>query len=203
MRAANVEYGKRGIFLNTGFCSRCRDCGVPLSGAGSGVSERRRVAAEEPPRAAVSALPALAASVMWGAADFLGGTATRRLPSHVVVGASEVLVLAVLVPVALVTDGLHTPAGYLPWAVAAGLVGLLALTAFLHRAPPGHLGHPTTATALPTEPRTVQPRHRLPTGAPANLAPPLPRRAMRKLCPPGRPLTRSAPGTVSPGPGGR
>jgi len=27
----------------------------------------------------VNALLALAASVMWGAADFLGGTATRRL----------------------------------------------------------------------------------------------------------------------------
>ena len=63
-----------------------------------------------------------------GAADFLGGTATRRLPSYVVVDASEVLVLAVLVPVALVTGGLHASAGYLPWAVAAGLLGLLALS---------------------------------------------------------------------------
>ena len=98
----------------------------------------------------MTALLALAASVMWGAADFLGGTATRRLPSYVVVGASEVLVLAVLVPVALVTGGLDAPVGYLPWAVAAGLLGLLALTAFYTALAAGTMGvvAPIAATGI-------------------------------------------------------
>lgn len=108
------------------------------------------MAADEPGRVVVSALLALAASAMWGAADFLGGTATRRLPSYVVVGASEVLVLTVLVPVALLTGAMHAPAGYLPWAVAAGLLGLLALCAFYAALAAGTMGvvAPIAATGI-------------------------------------------------------
>jgi len=98
----------------------------------------------------VSALLALAASALWGAADFLGGTATRRLPAYVVVGASQLLVLVLLVPYALLEGGLGAPAGYLPWAVGAGLLGLLALSAFYTALAAGTMGvvAPITATGI-------------------------------------------------------
>ena len=114
------------------------------------MSERRRSVADDPRRPAVSAMLALAASALWGAADFLGGTATRRLPSYVVVGASELLVLVLLVPFALLDGGLDAPAGYLPWAVAAGLLGLLALSAFYTALAAGTMGvvAPITATGI-------------------------------------------------------
>jgi drug/metabolite transporter (DMT)-like permease len=98
----------------------------------------------------VSALFALFASALWGVADFLGGTATRRLPAYAVIGASELLALLLLVPYALLAGGLDGPIGYLPWAVGAGLVGLLALAAFYTALAAGTMGvvAPIAATGV-------------------------------------------------------
>ena len=85
---------------------------------------RPRVATKVP---GVSVLLALLSSVLWGTADFLGGTATRRLPALTVVGASQAVALLAVLPVALAvgTQPQH------PWSgVAAGLVGVVALGAF-------------------------------------------------------------------------
>ena len=78
------------------------------------------------------ALLALVAAVAWGLADFLGGAASRRLPTALVLLRSEVaglLALAVVLPL----GGWRTPGAYLGWGAAAGVFGIAA-TAFFYRA---------------------------------------------------------------------
>ncbi|MDX6216283.1 MAG: hypothetical protein QOG99_1867 [Frankiales bacterium] len=82
-------------------------------------------------------LLALLSSLLWGAADFLGGTAARRLHALVVVGASQAIALVVLVPlVATLGDRPdHLWAG-----PAAGLAGLIGLSAFYAALAEGTMG---------------------------------------------------------------
>lgn len=82
-------------------------------------------------------LLALLSSLLWGAADFLGGTAARRLHALVVVGASQAIALVVLVPlVATLGDRPeHLWAG-----PAAGLAGLVGLSAFYAALAEGTMG---------------------------------------------------------------
>lgn len=98
----------------------------------------------------MTALLALGSSLLWGIADFLGGTATRRLPAYLVIGWSQALALVVLVPLAVLTGAYADPLGYLPWAVAAGLVGLVALGAFYSALASGTMGvvAPIAATSV-------------------------------------------------------
>lgn len=98
----------------------------------------------------MTVLLALASSLLWGAADFLGGTASRRLSPYVVIGASQLLALLVLVPVATGTAALSAPLGYVPWALAAGVVGLVALAAFYSALATGKMGvvAPIAATGV-------------------------------------------------------
>lgn len=80
---------------------------------------------------------ALLSSLLWGAADFFGGTAARRLPAAVVVGVSQAVALVVLLPL-LVGVGAWPSH---PWAgVAAGLVGLVGLAAFYAALAAGTMG---------------------------------------------------------------
>ena len=75
----------------------------------------------------VPVLLALLSSLLWGTSDYLGGSATRRLPAPVVVGVSQAVALVALVPLALLLGSRPDR----PWlGVAAGLVGVTALAAF-------------------------------------------------------------------------
>ena len=98
----------------------------------------------------MTAALALSASLLWGTADFLGGTVTRRLPAWIVIAVSQFVAFLLLVPVAVVTGGLNAPLGYLPWAIAAGAVGLVALAAFYSALATGTMGvvAPITATSV-------------------------------------------------------
>jgi drug/metabolite transporter (DMT)-like permease len=88
----------------------------------------------------VPALLALLASLLWGASDFLGGTATRRLPVASVVGVSQLVALLGLVPLALALGALDAPRDYLLPGVAAGACGVVALAAFYRALAVGTMG---------------------------------------------------------------
>jgi drug/metabolite transporter (DMT)-like permease len=88
----------------------------------------------------VSVLLALLSSVLWGTSDFLGGTATRRLPGASVVVVSQFVALLGLLPLAAVTGAFGTPTAYVLPAVLAGLVGTTALGAFYTALATGTMG---------------------------------------------------------------
>jgi drug/metabolite transporter (DMT)-like permease len=99
---------------------------------------------------AMTAVLALLSSVVWGGSDFLGGTLTRRAHAVAVVGGSQVIALLAVLPVALLTGGFAAPTGYLPWAVAAGLVGMVSLIGFYAALATGTMGvvAPIAATGV-------------------------------------------------------
>jgi drug/metabolite transporter (DMT)-like permease len=98
----------------------------------------------------MTALLALMSSVLWGGADFMGGTLSRRLPAFAVVGASQAIALVLLVPVALAVGATGDPTGYLPWGIAAGLIGMASLVAFYEALAVGTMGvvAPLAATGV-------------------------------------------------------
>jgi drug/metabolite transporter (DMT)-like permease len=73
---------------------------------------------------------ALLSSVLWGTSDFMGGTASRRLPPVTVVLWSHLSGIGVILVVAVASGGFTAPTGYLPWAVMGGAVGMLGIVAF-------------------------------------------------------------------------
>ena len=91
---------------------------------------------------------ALCASLLWGAADFLGGTAARRLPATGVVLASQGVALVGLLVVAAATGAFTDPIGYLGWAIAGAVVGLVALVAFYAGLAAGTMGVVAPIAAL-------------------------------------------------------
>ena len=94
------------------------------------------------------ALLALLASLLWGTADFLGGTATRRLPVGSVVGVSQLVALLGLLPIALALGALDEPRAYLVPGLLAGLAGLVALAAFYRALAVGTMGVVAPVAAL-------------------------------------------------------
>src|SRR5450631_427061 len=98
----------------------------------------------------MTALLALISSALWGGADFLGGTLSRRLPSFAVVGGSQAIALLVVVPAAFAVGATGDPRGYLPWGIAAGLVGMASLVAFYEALAVGTMGvvAPIASTGL-------------------------------------------------------
>lgn len=88
----------------------------------------------------MTALLALASSLLWGTSDFLGGTASRRHPAVAVVVVSQSFGLVAALVVGLAAGALRAPATYLLWAVAAGLVGPLALVCFYRALATGTMG---------------------------------------------------------------
>ena len=94
------------------------------------------------------ALLALLASALWGTSDFLGGTASRRLPVLTVLGVSQVSALLVLTPLALALGALSTDRAYVLPAVVAGLVGPVALVAFYRALATGTMGVVAPIAAL-------------------------------------------------------
>lgn len=93
----------------------------------------------------MSVLLALLSSVLWGTADYLGGTATKRLPAAVVVGASQACALVALIPFALLggasPDSLWTGVG-------AGLAGVIGLASFYAALASGTMGVVAPIAAL-------------------------------------------------------
>ena len=96
------------------------------------------------------ALLALLSSALWGTADFLGGTASRRLGAVRVVLVSQAVALVGLVPLVLLlapeVRGRAIVAG-----VAAGVVGPGALLAFYRALAVGTMGVVAPVAALGVE----------------------------------------------------
>ncbi|OII67832.1 MULTISPECIES: EamA family transporter [unclassified Streptomyces] len=88
----------------------------------------------------MTALFALATSLLWGLADFGGGLLTRRTPALTVVVVSQTLAVVVLGAVVVATGG-WTEAGPRLWfAVAAGVLGPVAMLAFYKALALGPMG---------------------------------------------------------------
>ncbi|MFD6423306.1 EamA family transporter [Streptomyces sp. NPDC060198] len=78
----------------------------------------------------MSALFALATSLLWGLADFGGGLLTRRIPALTVVVVSQALAVVVLGVTVVATGAWSEAGGRLWFAVAAGTVGPVAMLCF-------------------------------------------------------------------------
>lgn len=96
----------------------------------------------------MAVLFALLASACGGTADFVGGIATRRLPSVVVVAASQSAGLVVVLLVALVTQPVSAHPGQLVWAAAAGVGMVLGLASFYSALSVGTMGVVAPVSAL-------------------------------------------------------
>src|ERR1019366_1306342 len=88
----------------------------------------------------VTALLALLASLVWGTSDFMGGVVSRRVRPLVVVAVAHLIAALTMLVIAAATHSFGVPLGYLPYAVAAGAVGLVALVAFYGALSTGTMG---------------------------------------------------------------
>ena len=88
----------------------------------------------------MTAVLALAASAFWGASDFMGGAVSRRLAAFDVIFVSQALAVLILGFAALATGSFGGSTAYLPWAVAAGIVGVLSVGAFYKALAEGTMG---------------------------------------------------------------
>ncbi len=93
-------------------------------------------------------LLALLSSVLWGAADYLGGIISRRRPAALVVGASQLVGLIGISLAALVTGAFGDDTAYIPWAIASGLAGLVGLVCFYAALASGTMGVVSPIAAL-------------------------------------------------------
>jgi drug/metabolite transporter (DMT)-like permease len=96
----------------------------------------------------MSALLALLSSCLWGLSDFLGGTASRRLPVPTVLGGSQLAGLLLLIPIAVATGAVDTPRDYVVPAAVAGAVGIVALGMFFRALSIGTMGVVAPIAAL-------------------------------------------------------
>ncbi|MFJ2647777.1 EamA family transporter [Streptomyces sp. NPDC087420] len=88
----------------------------------------------------MTALFALTTSVLWGFSDFGGGMLARRVPALTVVVVSQTIAVVVLGVIVLAT-GAWSEAGPLLWyAVAAGVVGPVAMLSFYRALALGPMG---------------------------------------------------------------
>ena len=88
----------------------------------------------------MTALFALATSLLWGLADFGGGLLTRRMPALTVVVVSQSIAAVVLGAIVLATGAWSEAGPQLWFAVAAGLVGPVAMLAFYKALALGPMG---------------------------------------------------------------
>jgi drug/metabolite transporter (DMT)-like permease len=88
----------------------------------------------------VTALFALATSLLWGLADFGGGLLTRRTPALTVVVVSQSIAVLVLGAIVVATGGWSEAGPQLWFAVGAGLVGPVAMLAFYKALALGPMG---------------------------------------------------------------
>ncbi|MEU3462650.1 EamA family transporter [Streptomyces sp. NPDC006733] len=88
----------------------------------------------------MTAVLALATSLLWGLADFGGGLLTRRLPALVVVVASQIAAALVLGVIVVATGAWSEIGPQLWYAVAAGVVGPIAMICFYKALAQGPMG---------------------------------------------------------------
>ncbi|WP_250293853.1 EamA family transporter [Streptomyces atroolivaceus] len=88
----------------------------------------------------MTALFALATSLLWGLADFGGGLLTRRAPALTVVVVSQCIAAVVLGLVVIATGAWSEAGGRLWFAVAAGAVGPVAMLSFYKALALGPMG---------------------------------------------------------------
>ncbi|AXK33764.1 DMT family transporter [Streptomyces armeniacus] len=88
----------------------------------------------------MTAVLALTTSLMWGLADFGGGLLTRRMSALTVVVVSQALAMAVLGAIVVATGGWSEWGPQLWFAVAAGVVGPVAMLAFYRALAQGPMG---------------------------------------------------------------
>ncbi|WP_327358108.1 DMT family transporter [Streptomyces sp. NBC_01304] len=88
----------------------------------------------------MTAIFALATSLLWGLADFGGGLLTRRIPALTVVVVSQCVAVVVLGGVVVATGGWSEWGPQLWFAVAAGAVGPVAMLAFYKALALGPMG---------------------------------------------------------------
>ncbi|MDX3321355.1 DMT family transporter [Streptomyces sp. ME03-5684b] len=88
----------------------------------------------------MTALFALATSALWGLADFGGGVLTRRTPALTVVVVSQSIAVAILGVIVVATGAWSEASPHLWFAVAAGLVGPMAMLAFYKALAMGPMG---------------------------------------------------------------
>ncbi|MER6119659.1 EamA family transporter [Streptomyces sp. NPDC001743] len=88
----------------------------------------------------MTALFALATSLLWGLADFGGGVLTRRLPALTVVVVSQAVAAVVLGVLVIATGGWSEADGRLWFAVAAGAVGPVVILSFYKALALGPMG---------------------------------------------------------------
>jgi drug/metabolite transporter (DMT)-like permease len=96
----------------------------------------------------MAAVLALLSSVLWGSADFLGGTVSRRHKAALVVGTSQAAGLLAIAVVAVAAGALGDDAGYLPWAVLSGIAGVVGLVSFYAALASGTMGVVSPIAAL-------------------------------------------------------
>ena len=78
----------------------------------------------------LAAVLALASSITWGMADFLGGLQSRRHPLLAVLVVSQLVALALLVAAVLLGAPIEHDASSTLWAAGVGTLGVLGLVAF-------------------------------------------------------------------------
>jgi drug/metabolite transporter (DMT)-like permease len=102
----------------------------------------RRILAQRPgvDVRVMTAVLALAASAFWGASDFMGGAVSRRLAAFDVIFVSQALAVLILGFAAFVNGSFGGSTAYLPWAVAAGIIGVLSVGAFYKALAEGTMG---------------------------------------------------------------
>lgn len=88
----------------------------------------------------MTALFALATSLLWGLADFGGGLLARRIPALTVVVASQSIAAVVLGAIVVSTGGWQEAGPLLWYAVAAGVVGTVAMLSFYKALALGPMG---------------------------------------------------------------
>ncbi|MEU6880008.1 DMT family transporter [Streptomyces sp. NPDC046712] len=88
----------------------------------------------------MTALFALATALLWGLADFGGGLLTRRMPALTVVVASQTIAVVVLGAIVIATGGWSEAGPQLWYAVAAGVVGPVAMLCFYKALALGPMG---------------------------------------------------------------
>lgn len=96
----------------------------------------------------MAAVLALLSSLLWGGADFLGGTMSRRYRPVVVVGLSQSAGFVAVALVAAAAGAYGDGLGYLPWAVLAGLSGVVGLVSFYAALAAGTMGVVSPIAAL-------------------------------------------------------
>jgi drug/metabolite transporter (DMT)-like permease len=96
----------------------------------------------------VAAVLALLSSLLWGSADFVGGTVSRRHRAALVVGISQFAGLVTALVVAAAAGAFGDDRSYLPWAVLAGCAGAVGLVSFYAGLAAGTMGVVSPIAAL-------------------------------------------------------